>query len=250
MGVMEDLESALSYIGLSITESRTYLGLLRLGPCTAYHVAKETNQYRSNCYDAINSLLEKGLVSQVISGRKKLYRTNGVSSLVGFVRDKEVKIRDVMPRLQMMEKHARTGGEATILQGIPSVMNICYSLLRYQKTISVYGIPKIVPLAMKAYLNDFHYERIRRKIQMNHIYNYDAVERIKFLNSLPCTTAKYLPESVKSNAATLICGPEVMITVWPNELSSANKVKAIHIVDEEIAESYLNYFNFLMKKAK
>ena len=82
------------------------------------------------------------------------------------------------------------------------------------------------------------------KIKMYHIYNYDAVNRIRFLNSLPYTYAGYLPEKIKSNVSTDICGDKINISTW-----FENDVRTIRITDAEIAKSYADYFKYLWKNA-
>lgn len=64
--------------------------------------------------------------------------------------------------------------------------------LKYNEPILVYGIPKEAPEKMKTFIPHFHNRRIPQKIVMKHIYNHNAQERIKYLNTLPYTEARYL----------------------------------------------------------
>jgi len=159
---------------------------------------------------------------------------------------KEENVTNILPRLKLLEGLAGSSkSEASILRGVPTFMNLLYGLLEYKQPIYVYGIPKVAPETLRLYIMDFHKERSKRKIQMDHIYNYDAAERIKILRKLSFTNARSLPKSVESGASTLICGPEIHVQVW-----TENNVKIIRIKDEEIAKSYMNYFKFMWELAK
>ena len=64
----------LQEVGLSQKEIEIYLTLLRAENLTASKIAEKTGIYRPNVYDNLESLIEKGLVSFVISDRVKHFR--------------------------------------------------------------------------------------------------------------------------------------------------------------------------------
>jgi hypothetical protein len=74
---------------------------------------------------------------------------------------------------------------------------------------------------------------------MKHIYNEDAKERIKYLNKIPLTEARYLPKEFNSPVSTEICGDEVMFVLW-----KASPI-IVHIKSREIASFYKKYFEIL-----
>ena len=79
---------------------------------------------------------------------------------------------------------------------------------------------------------------------MNHIYNSSAGDRVHFLNKMPYTEARILPKKYDSNATTNISGDRVVIILWDK------KITVIEIRNEEIAQSYKNYFDLLWRMAK
>ena len=79
---------------------------------------------------------------------------------------------------------------------------------------------------------------------MYHIYNEDTKDRIKYLNKLSYTEAKYLPEDFSTHTNTAICGDEVMIIHWKKSPF------IIHLKSKELADTYRKYFEILYKKAK
>ena len=56
-------EEILVDLGLSPNEAKAYISLLNIGMTTITNVAKDCNLHRSNVYDSIKKLIDKGLVS-------------------------------------------------------------------------------------------------------------------------------------------------------------------------------------------
>ena len=59
--------------GLSDTAARVYLALLELGKASADKIAKRVGTYKANTYDALDRLIEIGLASYIIEGKKRLF---------------------------------------------------------------------------------------------------------------------------------------------------------------------------------
>lgn len=241
-GFME--EGILEEIGLSKTEAKVYLTLNEIGSSTVNSISKKSKIFRSNIYDALDRLVEKGLVAFSIKENVKYYDATDPAHLVNLVRDKEKQITELIPRLKIKSKFAQHERYSEIIRGIPAFMNVLYSFLEYKDEILVYGIPKEAPEMLKTKIPHFHKERIKRKISMKHLYNYDARDRIIYLNNLPFTEARYLDDNFKSNVSTNICGDEVVLSLW------TNPPLVIRIVSKEIAEAYKNYFRVLWANSK
>jgi sugar-specific transcriptional regulator TrmB len=237
-------EDILIDIGLSTNEAKIYISLIDLGLSTITQVADKCKLHRANVYDSIKKLVNKGLVSYVQKEGITLYEANNPECLLRIIKEKEAKLKNIMPQLMLSKKMAASKGEAHILESIPSFINILYEFLKYNEPIICYGIPPIAPEMMKTKMPHFHAERLRLKIPMKHIYNHNAKDRIKFLNKMPCTSARFLPESFDSQVSTNICGDQVVLALW------IKPVLIIQIKNQQIADSYKRYFSLLWEAAK
>jgi len=237
-------EKALTEIGLSNNEAKIYTCLLRLGQTTITKVAQETKLHRSNVYDSMKKLIDKGLASYVKNDTTTFYEASNPASLLRIIREKENKIQAIMPQLQLAKKLADSKGEATIYEGVPAFMRILYNFLEYKEPIYVWGIPKIAPEIMKTKIPHFHKKRLGLKIPMYHIYNFNAQDRIRELNSMEFTEAKFLPKHFDSQVSTNVCGDEVVLTLW------TNTVLAIQIKHPLVACVYKKYFELLWESSK
>ncbi|MBI5871537.1 hypothetical protein HZB88_00435 [archaeon] len=225
-------------LGLSNNEAEIFLALLQQGPMTAGQIADICKLHRGGVYDTLVRLTEKGVVGYIFKDRKKIFEAINPSQLINILQEKEKKFYEVLPQLLLDYKLAKEPrAYVEIFEGLKAFRIVLYDLLKYKKPIQVFGIPKSAPETIRSFINHFHNKRIELKIPMTHIYNEDARERIKYLNTLPYTEAYYLPEEFNTGVSTLVCGPEVFIIAWTKSLI------LIRIHNQALADSYKKYFN-------
>ena len=64
----------LENLGLSKNESSVYVALLKIGLTSAKAILEETGLHRQLVYDALDSLIEKGLVSYIVQSNRKYFK--------------------------------------------------------------------------------------------------------------------------------------------------------------------------------
>jgi len=238
------IESVLEEIGLSKNESKVYLAVLDLGLSSATKISEKSKLHRANVYDTLRKLSEKGFVSQISKENTTFYETTDPKFLHRLMKEKENQLAKIMPQLILRKQMTSSKSEAHIIQGVSGFMNLLYEILDYQSDILAYGIPKVAPEILKRQIGHYHVERLKRKIKMYHIYNFKAMDRINYLNTMDLTYAKFLPQTFDSEASTTVCGEQVLITHW------VKPVVTVQIIDKAIADSYRKYFNILWKSSK
>ncbi len=237
-------EDVLVEIGLNHSEAKIYLALVHDGLSTVTKIAGTTKLHRANIYDALKKLISRGLATYMQKEGVSYYEAVEPRALVNILREKEQHLTAILPQLELSKRLAEKKGEAFIVEGLTGLFNEMYNLLQYNDDILVYGIPKSVPEIVRTKITHFHKERLAKNINMLHIYNHDAKDRIKFLNKMKLTQAKFLPESFDSQVSTWACGEVVMLTLWQKPILSV-VVKNAHV-----AESYKNYFSLLWEAAR
>lgn len=236
---------ALVEIGLSKNEALVYLALVELGCSVIGDVAKRSKVHRTNVYDAVERLKKRGLACTVQREGKQMYEAADPAKLVDHLKEKEVKLLDLMPKLKLNYHMVQAPTQAAIYEGVAANRRLLEGLLKFDDDITSYGLPKGNPeITGLWWINNYHKRRIAKKQRMIHIYNENAKERIKYLNSLPYTEAKYLPKEYNSPVSVEICGDQVLITSWHDPLTS------ILITNKEIAKTFRSYFTILYQVAK
>jgi sugar-specific transcriptional regulator TrmB len=79
--VTNQLIKQLKDIGLKQNESEIYLFLLQNGVSTPPQISKGTSIARTNCYNILKSLKEKGVIDEQHKGKKKTYISRNPESL-------------------------------------------------------------------------------------------------------------------------------------------------------------------------
>ncbi len=236
-------EQTLSSVGLSRNEIKVYLALLELGISAVGKIADRTKLHRRNVYDSLDNLMEKGLATYIVKKKIKHFEAANPEVLRELLKEKENQLMNILPTL-MLNHNLSTRSDVQVQEGLVSARMALKAFLRHKQPIYTIGTPKQAPELMGPFIEQFHKERIKLKIPMFHIYNSDAPERIAYLNSLPYTEAQVVPQKFNSPMAISVCADETCIKIWNKNALT------IHIKNQEIAESFRDYFKLLRLMAK
>ncbi|MHA1703915.1 MAG: TrmB family transcriptional regulator [Promethearchaeota archaeon] len=236
--------AALEAIGLHKNEILIYIDLIKIGSSSAHDIATRTKIHRPNVYDTLEKLTKKGIVTQSIEKNKKIFYPVSPKSLINYLKQKEYNLQEIIPEMEKIHSKPKEERKVTMSEGIRSIRNILDSFLEIGEPIYVYGIPKNAIEDLGGFIRDFHERRIKKGISMKHVYNKNAYERIKELNNLELTEAKYLPSLYDTTTTTNICGNKVVLIFWEDP------VCAIIIENASIANSYKKYFDIVWEEAK
>ncbi|MFA5992962.1 MAG: helix-turn-helix domain-containing protein [Candidatus Pacearchaeota archaeon] len=235
----------LELIGLSKNEIIVYLDLISHNHSSALEISKRTKIHRSNTYDSIRTLIEKGFLSETIKDNKRIFNAIEPHKIKNYIKQKEHEFDLILPELTNLKQNENNPGTINISQGPFAAREALLDLLKLRNPIFVYGASKeAVETFGEGFLKEFHKERIKNKIHMKHIYNKNAQERISYLNKLKFTEARALPEKYDSSVSTNICEDFILLLIF------SKPVLVIKIKNKEIAESYKKYFDLIWKSAK
>src|SRR3989344_8780300 len=208
------MQEILREAGLSQTESTVYLELSKTGMASGYKVAKNSKLFKANTYEALKSLEHKGLVSKKVIDEKTVFEATAPSFFLDMLNKKKENIDRIIPSIRVLQQ--TTKGESTFkhFKGIDPFINILYQFLKSREPIYVYGAPKVAYELLKNRIGHFHNERIKQKIRMYHIYNFEAADRIQMLKKMPFTPVGYLPQLFDTQVSTNICADQVVFVIW------------------------------------
>jgi sugar-specific transcriptional regulator TrmB len=240
----EKITEVLSSIGLNRTEIKIYLDLVINNTSSALEISNRTKIYRANTYDTLRRLVEKGFVKEAIQDNKKVFHAIGPERIKDYVKQKEQEIDSIIPRIKEISNNEAKKEDISVTRGVFAFREALLGLLELNQPINVFGIPTgAIERLGGGFLTEFHKQRIKKKIQMRHIYNQNAAQRIKELNGMEFTQAKHLAKKYDSIVSTNVCGDRIVMFVF-NE-----PVSVIEIKNKDIADAYTNYFELLWTHA-
>ena len=233
----------LQELGLSVTEAKVYLALLELGSGLAGEITKKSEINRTNVYDALERLIEKGLVTYVISANRKVFESVDPKRLQEILEEKQQKLNSVMNELQSKYNSSKSKEEATIFKGKKGIKSIFEDILKEKKDLFVYGAESRFADMFPAYQKHWNKRRVKLKISVKMIYN-EKVRQRKIKEKLKLLDMKFLPKSYEFPSTIMIYGDNVVIIVW-TELPFGFMIKS-----KETVKSNMNFFDILWKIAK
>ena len=81
-----------------------YITLLEIGSSSAGPILEKSGLQNSVVHRALNSLIEKGLISFILEGKRKLYQATNPENFHDFIEDKKTRFDKILPELKQKQQ--------------------------------------------------------------------------------------------------------------------------------------------------
>ncbi len=98
--IMKDIAHFMQFLGVADGEIKTYQAALKKGSSTVVDIAKETGLSRQAVYDAIGTMTERGLMSSVQVGKKRLFTAEPPSKLLAYAKRRDDAMKEQISDLE------------------------------------------------------------------------------------------------------------------------------------------------------
>ncbi len=140
------LEEYLQKIGLSESESRVYIELLRIGPQLVSTIAKRAGFNRTTTYSVLKSLEKKGIASSYSSSGVKYFVAGDPNCLVGYIDQKcrkydyyRASLLPLIPKFRAISNDSLfQRPKVSYFDGVEGVKNVVYDALQSDGVIYSY----------------------------------------------------------------------------------------------------------------
>jgi len=239
-GILEDL-------GLTNAEIKVYMALLKLGDSTAGSVLEKSGLQNSVVHRALNSLIEKGIISYILEGRRKVYQASDPEHFYEFIDDKKERFKQILPELKKKQAFAKEKTEATIYRGKKGINEIYMRLLSSGgKEYNTYGGGKRVTFDVmgETWWKALHTKRIAKKIKSRQVFDETIRDFGEGLRKRPLSKIRFLSHDFEQLTETVIMGPYVAIMMF------TENPYGILIMDKTVVDGYRKNFELLWGNAK
>lgn len=247
--------SALREAGLTDGEIKVYLALAELGLTTIGPILDSSKVTKSIIYRILDRLIQKGLVSYIFKERTKYFQAAHPDKLLDYVEERKkyldeskTKIQELIPQL-LLKQQLSPKSEATIYEGFKGIMTVHdkrFQKLNREDEYFFFGLPAEQPEYYHAYWKKDHQKREKLGIKCRMLYNSKVEDKtLKNRNSFKLCDARRMPIDVDTPA--WILGYKDVTVIG---LPLAEKPFAFEIVNQEVADSFKNYFEWFWKKSK
>ncbi|MFH1917297.1 MAG: helix-turn-helix domain-containing protein [Nanoarchaeota archaeon] len=237
-------------LGLSPTESTLYLALLRHVTSDVTTLVQETGIYKANAYQALERLCEKGIISKINDGKKRIYQLQPPRSLIEFV---EKKSRDIELQKQIAKKLAEEAilskkqiasfETAAVFRGYHGIKQIYAEIIEKKLNYLVFGSPSASENIGNYYWQNIHAKQKEHNIHAKMIFH-TSLRNWKKLIPRNIIELRFMTSEFEPLTETTIYGDKVGFVVWTEQPVTT----IIH--NEHVAASYKQVFSILWQNAK
>lgn len=229
----------LQNLGLTLTESKVYLTLVEIGKSLAGTVAERARTHRRNTYDALEKLLQMGLVSYTISNNRKYWNAVNPEKLLLLMKEKEEMIKSIMPQLSLDYSSIKLKQKVEVFEGLGGMKTFFNDMIKTkEEIIMLFATGKAypaLPYYMKSWDSSLNKNKIKVKVLLNVDGNKEPYKNYKY------GEVKILPKNFSTPTQIFIYGNKSAVAIWSEEPI------AILIKSTKITEGFRKYFDFLWK---
>lgn len=240
----------LEEIGLTKTEVKIYLALLKIGESTATPIIREAGIHGAKVYEFLDRLIQKGLVTYVTRANRKNFVAVDPQHLKLFLQERQQqierqkeKVGQLIPQLHALQVDGGERLKPEIYEGLRGVKSFYEKILGKLKrgqTSQVIGAPRIANEKIEAFLLDWHQRRIKKGVRCQYLYDSDVRDYGAIRAKMKYTQVRYLPNRTSSPIWVEISGNTVGIA-----RIKGNNALIMAIEDADVAKGFLDYFRLL-----
>ncbi|MCX6778997.1 MAG: helix-turn-helix domain-containing protein [Candidatus Magasanikbacteria bacterium] len=196
----------LQKIGLHKSETAVYLFLLENGLSTPPQIAKATKIARTNTYNILEELKNKGLVKEQEKGKHKAYLANDPETLLHSIELKKTTLEKIIPDIRAVYSSQKNKPKIRFFENLEQIKEIYLQSLEAEKIMAIGSTKSFSDLMPDFYT--FYTGKIKEKgIVFEDILTSPsklkgAPEQISTLKGL--YEAKFLPDKYKDKPTDIL----------------------------------------------
>lgn len=237
--LFRDLEK----LNFTLNESKVYLTLIKLGPSLAGKIAKEIKLDRSSTYNALNSLINKGIISTIYENQRTIYIPEKPIKIIDYYKEKEEVAKNIVSELEKQFSFRKQESSVKLYRGFKGLKTVFQDILCSCKKGDIYCV-----MATEGQFGEKmpYYAPLFRKLKEKKRIHTKMLIREGREKKTQGKFSEYrkVPSDVTSPATISIYKNKVAIFIWES------LPQAILIENEDVSKTFENYFQFMWKHAK
>lgn len=242
-------EQLLERLGLSEREAKLYLAALEIGPGSVLHLAKKAGLNRPTTYVVIDTLMNQGLLTSHIRGKRTLYAAEPPTQLQSVLAARETEfaslkdeLKKTLPELEAISALATDRPRVKFYEGKAGVYSAYSDFIRsLKKGDTVYSFTPLdeVEAVDPETQQNQPKDRLRLGIKLKVIYTRAGGPLATATNPKEFREARFVPKInfPFTSAISAVPGKGVYISAYTDKLS------AVQIQSPSIADSMKTFFD-------
>lgn len=246
----EECTSIIMKFDISPTGAKVYLALLELGKSSADKLAKRVGTYKSNVYDALDRLMDRGLATYIIEENKTLYIPTNPEKLTNVVEETKQKIiaryeelrnslEQIMPKLLSSYNSVKEKDLFEVYKGKKAYKAMILDILRenpkYWKGFGNLQVQEFFKIDFPKWFKKVKFRLFATKSEL-------VLKRLAEARKSTRVEIKWLPEDLYMPIVWTLFGDNLLILLYEPD------ILALRIKSEQIVKTFSNQFDYLWKQ--
>lgn len=232
------MQSDLIELGLSNSDAKIYLALLKEGGTSVGLIIKKTGFYREVVYGGLKRLEKQGLVQSKQKKKVRFYQANDPAILARKIQEKADLAKNLLPDLQTLFKQPRVSVQ--IFEGPEGYeeiqKDIWISLKNNEDYYVIGGAGDAWYAVTKNFYQKYHQRLLKRNTQMKTVTFSNEAKGIAKYENPAFNPIRIIPEKFSTPSSTMIYADKIIIHVF------GEAPLAIMIQSQAISQAYKKYF--------
>jgi len=234
------------HLGLSLNEAKIYDALITYGGSGVSTIAIRSKVHRSNAYDTLHRLIEKGLVYEVFGQRETVYEAVDPGKLMEFVKEKERMLETALPGLLKTYRAHQAPQRAYIYKGIEGMKNFLREALKTGEDMYEFGAkggwfdPRL-----DTFIQWFLKEAKKKGMTFHHIFDWEVQEKAPHVPKAVGKPYKFAPKEYSSESAIEVFGDHVVTFTGLGFGKVEDDLTIFVMVSPRLAQSYRTWWKMM-----
>lgn len=159
-----EIKKVLEQLDLEGKKADVYLAALELGGSTVIEIAKKACIKRTTCYDILLDLIKKGLISETVQKKKKLYIGEDPEKIQKDLQKKEGLFFEILPQLKSIHNVGGKKPKIRFYEGKEGLKEVYDDTLKYSGMLMGFASEHVVSVLGKEWAEKYLKKRVKRGI--------------------------------------------------------------------------------------
>lgn len=214
-------EKTLIKYGLNEKQAKVYLATLELGSSSVHQISKKANLARSTCYEVLEYLLNKSLVSTYRKKNIKYYSAEDPRKMVDMATEKVEVLKKALPQFNALYGQASARPTVRFYQGKQGMKLILAEILKEAHELLCFTSADDLFSALNEEMPDFVKKRISKKIPIRVILRDSAkAQERKKLATQELRQVKIISPDYEYHGLIYVWGTKIAMFSFDKDLTA------------------------------
>lgn len=242
------LIQTLQQFSLTENEAKVYLALLELGSASVQAASRKSIIKRTTIYTLIDSLKQKGLVSETQKGAKTFFNASDPETLLLLSGRRHQELKKVLPELKSIYNAAAHKPKVMFQEGKEGYLAVYESILKDapKELLVISSYDDFCKHVDEKYEADWTQRRIAKKIYLRWLdFKTPLTLAMKAKDKESHRQISFLPDEFKFQSIMFLYGQKVILVSGRQK-----EFNAVVIENDEFSQMHQQIFEMLWRKVK